>query len=287
MDEFLLELDEDVEGMQSTIYLLQQQLKEAKEQIAGLQSENEQLRTGGNSQSSLNYDSNGSAITSDTYMGEEERERTRQEVEQTLSPKHEYRTSRQSNNSPYEVVNNHNKRDHLHGSNQDALQTSRSKNGGHDHPMETDRNDGIQTSFDDVKHTQEEQHATHRQLKLSQFAETKHSSNNSPGSTEVNNHHSHVIVSSKNANSDGACVLGENTDATSSEGWSPHGRKPSDDVDMEDDTSSQASDILTRTELKARTVGGLGDANEGENSLLQNGLVDTVMYDSQGDEEEI
>ena len=33
MDEFLLELDEDVEGMQSTIYLLQQQLKEAKEQI--------------------------------------------------------------------------------------------------------------------------------------------------------------------------------------------------------------------------------------------------------------
>nr|XP_015911332.1 pre-mRNA-splicing regulator WTAP isoform X2 [Parasteatoda tepidariorum]XP_015911334.1 pre-mRNA-splicing regulator WTAP isoform X2 [Parasteatoda tepidariorum] len=37
LDEFLLELDEDVEGMQSTIYYLQQQLREAKEQISQLQ----------------------------------------------------------------------------------------------------------------------------------------------------------------------------------------------------------------------------------------------------------
>lgn len=34
IDEFLLELDEDVEGMQNTIYYLQQQLKEAKEKLA-------------------------------------------------------------------------------------------------------------------------------------------------------------------------------------------------------------------------------------------------------------
>ena len=33
MDGFLVELDEDFEGMQSTIYILQQQLKEAKEQL--------------------------------------------------------------------------------------------------------------------------------------------------------------------------------------------------------------------------------------------------------------
>lgn len=39
LDEFLLELDEDVEGMQSTIYYLQTQLREAKEQIAQLQKE--------------------------------------------------------------------------------------------------------------------------------------------------------------------------------------------------------------------------------------------------------
>ncbi|XP_076357119.1 pre-mRNA-splicing regulator female-lethal(2)D isoform X2 [Tachypleus tridentatus] len=43
LDEFLLELDEDVEGMQSTIYYLQQQLKDSKEQIAKLQQENQKL----------------------------------------------------------------------------------------------------------------------------------------------------------------------------------------------------------------------------------------------------
>ncbi|XP_054718104.1 pre-mRNA-splicing regulator WTAP-like [Uloborus diversus] len=41
LDEFLLELDEDVEGMQSTIYYLQQQLREAKDQILQLQKEKE------------------------------------------------------------------------------------------------------------------------------------------------------------------------------------------------------------------------------------------------------
>uniref|UniRef100_T1JJM3 Pre-mRNA-splicing regulator WTAP n=1 Tax=Strigamia maritima TaxID=126957 RepID=T1JJM3_STRMM len=39
LDDFLLELDEDVEGMQSTILYLQQQLKESKEQIGRLQCE--------------------------------------------------------------------------------------------------------------------------------------------------------------------------------------------------------------------------------------------------------
>ena len=37
MDDFVQELDEDVEGMQSTIFFLQQQLKEAKETIANLE----------------------------------------------------------------------------------------------------------------------------------------------------------------------------------------------------------------------------------------------------------
>ena len=37
MDEFMAELDEDVEGMQSTIYYLQQQLREAKETISKLE----------------------------------------------------------------------------------------------------------------------------------------------------------------------------------------------------------------------------------------------------------
>lgn len=44
LDEFLFELDEDVEGMQSTIYYLQQQLRDSREQISQLQKDNEQLK---------------------------------------------------------------------------------------------------------------------------------------------------------------------------------------------------------------------------------------------------
>ncbi|XP_050390706.1 pre-mRNA-splicing regulator WTAP [Patella vulgata] len=44
MDEFVADLEEDVEGMQSMIYVLQQQLKDTKEQLTQLQTENEQLR---------------------------------------------------------------------------------------------------------------------------------------------------------------------------------------------------------------------------------------------------
>ena len=44
-DEFLVEMDEDVEGMQGTIYLLQQQLKENKVQLAQLQEENQRLQS--------------------------------------------------------------------------------------------------------------------------------------------------------------------------------------------------------------------------------------------------
>jgi len=45
LDEFVGELEEDVEGMQGMILMLRQQLKDAKEQIARLSHENEQLRT--------------------------------------------------------------------------------------------------------------------------------------------------------------------------------------------------------------------------------------------------
>lgn len=53
LDEFLGEIDEDVEGMQTMIYALQQQVKEAKEQIRLLQEENgllRQSRTSGESE---------------------------------------------------------------------------------------------------------------------------------------------------------------------------------------------------------------------------------------------
>lgn len=49
MDEFLLELDEDVEGMQSTIYFLQQQLRQTRDQLSATQTELEQFKNPGKS----------------------------------------------------------------------------------------------------------------------------------------------------------------------------------------------------------------------------------------------
>ncbi|XP_045195919.2 pre-mRNA-splicing regulator WTAP-like [Mercenaria mercenaria] len=46
LDEFLGDLEEDVEGMQTMIYVLQQQLRESKEQITALEEENARLRSG-------------------------------------------------------------------------------------------------------------------------------------------------------------------------------------------------------------------------------------------------
>ncbi|XP_066992421.1 pre-mRNA-splicing regulator female-lethal(2)D isoform X2 [Anabrus simplex] len=46
LDEFLQELDEDVEGMQSTIYYLQQELRKAKDTVQSLQQENNSLKNG-------------------------------------------------------------------------------------------------------------------------------------------------------------------------------------------------------------------------------------------------
>lgn len=46
LDDFLQELDEDVEGMQSTILYLQQELKLAKDAINNLERENSALKSG-------------------------------------------------------------------------------------------------------------------------------------------------------------------------------------------------------------------------------------------------
>ena len=51
MDDFVQELDEDVEGMQSTIYFLQQQLKDAKETITTLEA-----KRAGNNDDSIDQD---------------------------------------------------------------------------------------------------------------------------------------------------------------------------------------------------------------------------------------
>lgn len=45
LDEFLQDLDENVEGMQSTIYFLQQELRKARESVTLLQQENSSLKS--------------------------------------------------------------------------------------------------------------------------------------------------------------------------------------------------------------------------------------------------
>lgn len=54
LDDFLQELDEDVEGMQSTILFLQQELKLAKETITTLERENILLKNGNGASGSGN-----------------------------------------------------------------------------------------------------------------------------------------------------------------------------------------------------------------------------------------
>lgn len=54
LDDFLQELDEDVEGMQSTILFLQQELKLAKETITNLERENILLKSGNGASGSGN-----------------------------------------------------------------------------------------------------------------------------------------------------------------------------------------------------------------------------------------
>lgn len=81
LDSFLADLDEDVEGMQSTILFLQQELKKAKETIQVLQKENGALKT-----------SNGRA-NGDTSVCEREQTDSENEVERTRGVKRIRRSS--------------------------------------------------------------------------------------------------------------------------------------------------------------------------------------------------
>jgi len=71
LDEFLQDLDEDVEGMQSTIYYLQQELRKAKETVTSLQQENMLLKNGNASTASEPHEG-----VADSEVGREARPRT-------------------------------------------------------------------------------------------------------------------------------------------------------------------------------------------------------------------
>ncbi|CAG9858314.1 unnamed protein product [Phyllotreta striolata] len=81
LDSFLADLDEDVEGMQSTILFLQQELKKAKDTIQALQKENCALKT-----------SNGRA-NGDTSVCEREQTDSENEIERTRGVKRIRRSS--------------------------------------------------------------------------------------------------------------------------------------------------------------------------------------------------
>lgn len=71
LDEFLQDLDEDVEGMQSTIYYLQQELRKAKDTVTSLQQENTSLKNGNASTASEHQEG-----VADSEVGREARPRT-------------------------------------------------------------------------------------------------------------------------------------------------------------------------------------------------------------------
>jgi len=88
MEDFIAELDEDVEGLQSTIVVLQQQLKEAKDEISKLNSELGKDSSADQSQPSLEAGKESaktevdtSNITADEEMAEEEEE---EEVDEAI-----------------------------------------------------------------------------------------------------------------------------------------------------------------------------------------------------------
>lgn len=296
MDEFLLELDEDVEGMQSTIYLLQQQLKEAKEQISQLQEEN--VRLGGHQADSMIADANTKAEpisrrstptpnALDTHVENDERTRHADEKPH-LSPSSKpgyQRTSRQSSTSPsIEVVVSNHKRDHQIGSKRDCIHTQTTRpattNGGHEHSgyeaMDTS-DAGFHKARCDVDSTTGD-HSTHRQFTGSHKPETTVDGSRIGGNNlEVNNHHQ------GDPNSDVSYVVTENIDAASSEDWSPssHHLRQSDDIEMEDDHK-------IKSEIKGRTVRGvdLEGSDDEHQTLLQNGLMNTTpQYESQNDDD--
>lgn len=70
LDSFLADLDEDVEGMQSTILFLQQELRKAKEAAAVLQKENNYLKV-------QNGRANGDSVCDQRTDSDSDNERTR------------------------------------------------------------------------------------------------------------------------------------------------------------------------------------------------------------------
>jgi chromosome segregation ATPase len=116
MDDFLGELDEDVEGMQSTIYILQQQLKEAREEVSRLQTEVQQLhksqQTNASASLSVNtdstttksgvvsQDSTRTSMPTSSNLNDPETVQVKMEPDENQVQNYNYRASREKFNPP-------------------------------------------------------------------------------------------------------------------------------------------------------------------------------------------
>lgn len=281
MDEFLIELEEDVEGMQSTIYFLQQQLKEAKEQNVRLQHEVETLRTAAAHPLPADTQQDQTRTSPDQSTGKYSAPSTG-ETRTAPSTSSPTRSSPSPTHSPpgsRQLVSKHNS---LHsppppslpavtapqtsaGGGGPAVKSEHTKsqsqtsNGGGPAPREADSsNNNTETDLSDEGPTEE----------------------SGPDNSQT---HHYPTRGREQKNGGPARVAagkytdpgpGDNTDATSSEGWSPSASKHSGSLGAaDDDLSSSVSEADPST-----------DAKSGE--TIPNGIAASPQFDSQGEEEE-
>ena len=268
-------MDEDVDGMQSTIYVLQQQLKEAKDQIAALQQDNELLRQPTESKGGARtLVPEGSSKAANAVEGmDTEPTQSWTEITDSLEPGKPPPTQGSSvgstpdstssgtdNRTNCQMHDSSSHDPHSYHHSQPQTQTGKrpaTTNGDHHVAMETDTSEGHPESCDETT----AEHRQHNQAKQT---------------STVHNNATHRTSQS----SEGAYTL-EGTDV-SSDAWSPAqtgGTKLGGNA-VTDDQIGLVSDPY-RTEEKH--AGGLPVC--GDRDSLQNGLVNS-QYDSQGDDDD-
>ena len=304
MDEFLVELDEDVEGMQSTIYFLQQQLKDSKEQVSRLQQENDGLRTKCSASTASTNSATATTTTSvlqtstSESITEETRHRTGSDKTPTVgavstpsSSQYEHRTELHdpapSQGGGMALVSNYSSLNQNHIADSAAAATHNNNNVGNKSHTQTSSSSTPNGAHHQVDCSSRDQSGNNTETDMSddpaESGDEDEGHSDAPASPthtpaqyvglEKDHHNGPPVARGKYPPLDGAYAT-ENTDATSSEGWSPSASKHSGSVgNGDEDASSEVSDTDPGTDAKA-----------GE--LLQNGLVSTPQYDSQGDDDE-
>ena len=252
-DEFLTEMDEDVEGMQSTIYLLQQQLKDSKEQILELQTELAQLK---NSQDRHQAASDVDENSMDTASYPQHNALTsltqQQQQQQHLSAAFAYEQQQQQQHPL------HGK----HGSHTDSVGTDGQPDGGFrtklgqlssPDAMTTTTADSMDYQADNSSNNSEQYHNTT-------------TNNGYSGVSSAANHHDHSPPLAPD----------EREYEPPLSKYSRTGSDSASATPTRDDTSELTPTTLTKHSSDVMAVT--------DDELVQNGLVATSQYDSSQDE---